>query len=346
MPPSSSSSSTKQPSLGRWIAYGALVFVFLLVVGSMFGVLFRSIKRHAGESSLRLFKDGSSQTAGYGIAGGSMAINSISPSIAPTPPMFRDQDAYTMSDTLVPRAEKGTAGLNVAETQPHVIKTGDIMLRVKDVHQSIEYVRTIVTAKNGFVESSSVNDSGQGPRSAWMTIRIPVAAFEGTLAELRQHGVVTLNESTNGQDVTMEFVDLEADLRNARAEEASYLEILKRSGDIEDVLAVTERLADVRGRIERLEGRKRYLENRTDLATISVSLTEETRVELPSRTWKPGEIWREAISDLIVALQNLVNFLIRAAVSIVGLLLPIVILTAIVVWIGWKIFNAIRRRAK
>jgi hypothetical protein len=179
-----------------------------------------------------------------------------------------------------------------------------------------------------------------------MTLRVPVAVFDQAMKDLKGVGVLTLNESVNGQDVTMEFVDLEADITNAKAEEQSYLDILKRAGNIEDVLAVTTRLADVRGRIERLEGTKRYLSNRTDLATVSVSLTEETRVELPTRTWKPFEVLKAALRDLVVALQSLVDFLIRLVIGLIGLLLPIALLTGLSIWILWLIIKAIVRRIR
>ncbi|MBU1907781.1 DUF4349 domain-containing protein, partial [Patescibacteria group bacterium] len=187
-------------------------------------------------------------------------------------------------------------------------------------------------------------DPGTGPRTAYVTIRVPADVFETTLSELKQVGVLTLHESVHGQDVTAEFVDLEADLRNARAEETSYLEILKKSGSIEEVLAVTQQLAQVRGRIERLEGRKRYLENQTDLATISISLTEETRVELPTKTWRPLEVTRQALRDLVAGLQTLVDFLIRLVIAVIGLLIPIALISGLLLWLGWRLVRIILRR--
>lgn len=314
----SPSVSSKRPGLGAWIVF-ALIFV---VGASAVLLIFKNATRYAA-------------LADRGLMGQSVSSLGLieRPAAAPLPP----------EAAMRKGADVSAAASESGETQ-RIIKTGQLTLRVSDAPKAVENVRAVVTAKGGFVESSSMSDSGTGPRSAWMTVRIPVAAFEPAMDDLKRVSVLVLNETIHGQDVTEQFVDLEADLRNARAEEASYLEILKRSGDIEDILAVTQRLADVRGRIERLEGRKRYLENRTDFATISVTLTEETRVEVPTRTWKPLEVLRAALRDLVVSLQGLVDFLIRFIVAVVGLLLPIGLLVAVVIWIGWRVVRAFVRR--
>lgn len=236
--------------------------------------------------------------------------------------------------------------LNGNVPEQRIIKTGQMSLQVKDTPKAIDEIRALVKTNNGFIESSTLNDNGSGPRSAWMTLRIPVTSFDATLAQLKSIATLVVSESVNGQDVTADFVDLEADLRNAKAEESSYLEILKRSGAIDDVLAVTKQLADVRGRIERLEGRKRFLSNRTDLATISVSLTEDTRIEAPSSNWRPLEVARQAFQDLIVGLQMIVNFTIRLVITVIGLLLPIVLLAGLLVWLGWKLVKIVLGKLK
>lgn len=232
------------------------------------------------------------------------------------------------------------------DLQQRVIKIGELSLRVKDVSKQADEIRDAVKSRGGYVESSSISDPGEGPRTGWMTLRIPVNVLDETIKQIKALAILTLEESTQGQDVTLEFVDLEADLRNARAEEQSYLDILKRSGTIEEVLSVTQRLAEVRGRIERLEGRKRYLENRTDLATLNVRLTEETRVEVPGRTWRPFEVLRDALRDLVASLQALIDFLIRLIVGVIGLLIPIAALVAFIIWVGWKIVRIFLKRLR
>ncbi|MCI0479520.1 DUF4349 domain-containing protein [Candidatus Uhrbacteria bacterium] len=324
MPPSSSSSA-KKPGILAWLGFAALAFVALVVVLSIIGS----------------FMGGTTSSVTSSPSGSSGAARDLAPMPSMAPSYLADNSIESIASEVkrvgsaVPRDD--------GAIEQRVIRTGELSLRVADAPKAMEDVSGKVAGLGGFVESSSIADLGTGPRTAWMTVRVPVSSFEAAMRDLKTVGTLTLNESVNGQDVTAEFVDLDADLRNARAEEASYLEILKRAGEIKDVLAVTERLADVRGRIERLEGRKRYLENRTDLATISLSLTEETRIELPSRTWRPYEVLKSALRDLVESLQGLVDFLIRLVIGLVGLLLPVAIITFLVMWLGWKAMRRIIR---
>jgi hypothetical protein len=329
MPPLSPS---KRPGLLHWLGFAVVVLLtvwFLNVVFTRSG--YAPMMYGERVSSQGIYKMGSSIAAAPGMP--PMAVE----------PMMDAEDAKMM----LLRGESGgsaTQDLDGNAIEPRIIKTGELALRVEDAPASIEHIRGIVTGVNGFVESSSISDTGSGPRTAWITVRIPVDRFEAALKDIKAVATLVLNESIHGQDVTSEFVDLEADIRNAKAEEASYLEILKRSGDISDVLAVTQRLAEVRGRIERLEGRKRYLENRTDLATLNITVTEETRIEVPTRTWKPFSVLREAVNDTVVALQELVDFFIRIVVASIGILLPIALFTGFIIWIGWKAVKGIMRR--
>jgi hypothetical protein len=139
-------------------------------------------------------------------------------------------------------------------------------------------------------------------------------------------------------------VDLEARLRAAKAEEAQYLEILKRTSDIEDTLNVTGRLGEVRSRIEQMEGQIRYLNDRTTYATVSVTLTEETKVEIPSRVWKPGETFNQALRGLIESLQDLADFLITGGVFLIGFIAPVVLALAVAAWIVWRIMKRLMRK--
>lgn len=324
------SPSSKRPGILAWVLFSAGVLVSLYLIKSI---------------SSRLISGKPSRVMTIG----SQANDSFQPQTN-FPSFMGDQKAelgYAPSP-MPPIDRGGSANMDLDGKKPvqRVIKTGQLSLRVTDAPATVDSIRALATSKNGFVESSSLSDSGSGPRSARMTLRVPVADFDSIISDLKKLATLVLSDSVNGQDVTMEFVDLEADLRNAKAEEQSYLEILKRSGSIEDILAVTQRLTEVRGRIERIEGRKRLMENQTDLATINVSLTEDTRVAVPTRSWRPFEVLKDALRDLVENLQALVNFLIRLVIGVVGLLLPIALIATLIIWIGWRIVLAIIRRVR
>ncbi len=176
-----------------------------------------------------------------------------------------------------------------------------------------------------------MNDNN-GVKSGSITIRIPEAKYDETVAAVKKLALVVFSESSNANDVTAQYIDLNARLKAAQAEEAQYLEILKQARTVQDTLQVTAQLADVRSRIEQLQGQLRYLSDQTDYATLTVSLTEEAHVEVPTRTWKPWETFKQSLRGLVTALQVLVDVLITGAVFVIGFLLPILVVLALIAW--------------
>lgn len=312
--------SSKRPGILAWGLFALAGVVGVWVIINLVASFVPALQRAEGTAGKRA-------ASASGVTSRSLAFEADISAPSAAPPM-----------ALGAPASGGAESTGGAAKQPEqrIIKAGELELRVVDAAKASDKAKTLVTGKNGYVESSSMSDTGEGPRTAEMIVRVPVNAFEQTMGDLKKLAVVVLNEDVAGQDITEEFVDLESDLKNAKAEETSYLEIMKRAGKIEDVLAVAERLADVRGRIQRFEGRKRFLENKTDLATIKLTLTEETRVSIPTKTWKPLEILRQSANELVQTLQAFVDFLIRFLVGLVSIL-PFLAFTAVIIWLGWKL---------
>ncbi len=120
------------------------------------------------------------------------------------------------------------------------------------------------------------------PRAALeATLRVPTGQLEASMSELKQLGHVE-SESQNGEEVTQQYVDLEARLANARNSEQRLSELLRqRTGKLSDVLEVEKEVERVRGEIEQMEAERKTLANRVDFATITVTLAEDHRAELP-----------------------------------------------------------------
>lgn len=152
-----------------------------------------------------------------------------------------------------------------------------------------------------------------------ITLRIPASSFEKALADMRALGEVT-TEAVGSQDVTEEFVDLESRLRHLRSEEAVLLRLMRRARSIEETLQVREQLSGIQLQIEETTGRLRFLENRTELATIVLNLAEPGALgagEGPSFS----EAWRTAIDGLErIAIGAMVAVLWLAPFALGGLL--------------------------
>ncbi len=216
-----------------------------------------------------------------------------------------------------------SSGSNSLEEQ-RVIKSARLNLVVKKISETIDRISLMLGDKKGFISSSDIRTRDDETQYGTVTIRVPVKDFEKSVNELKKIAEVVQSESLSGVDVTEEFVDMEARLKNLRIEEGQYQEILKTAKKIEDILKVNEYLFNIRGQIEGIEGRIKYLSNLTDLATIEITLSEEPTIRIPTSEWRPLDTIKIAFSAMVRMLQGFMNILIWLAF----ICLPI----ALVVW--------------
>lgn len=222
-----------------------------------------------------------------------------------------------------------------------VIKNGDLSLKVGSVDWAVGEIGNIAKQKGGEVFSTNFYERAKGQKSGYLTVRVPVDKFEEAVFDIKKIAVQVLSESTNGQDVTEEYTDLQAQLKNKRAEEESFVKILGTAGKIDDVLAATREVARVRGEIEQLEGRIRFMDSQTDMSTITINLTEDATVAPISEGWRPWQVVKESVKELIASMQNFVDGIIRFIIVGIPSLIPFILLVLFLVWIGKKIMRKI-----
>jgi hypothetical protein len=211
---------------------------------------------------------------------------------------------------------------------PAVVKTASLEVQVAkgDFDQSFQTAMQVAGRYGGYVESSST--SGTRIHSGSLTIRVPSTAFDRAMADLTGLGTVQ-SRSVSGQDVTNQYVDLNARLRTWEAQEAVLLRLMKRATSVEATLRVQSNLQDVQFRIEQIKGQLRVLENQTELATIDVSMHEPGVVIHPLQIHQAderpslAEAWTKAVDGFLGVLY--------ATVVGLGYLIPIALI-CLVVW--------------
>jgi hypothetical protein len=163
-----------------------------------------------------------------------------------------------------------------------IVRSGKLGLTVADMQAGLEGATALARRLDGYVASTSVREN-DGRQTATLALRVPGGRYDEAVDQLRRLAVRVDEESSTGQDVTEEFADLGAQLRNQEAAEVQYLELLKRAQSVEDVLKVQGRLTEVRTQIERLKGRMLLLQRRAELAQIEVTLVVESAGFQPLR---------------------------------------------------------------
>ena len=221
-----------------------------------------------------------------------------------------------------------------------IIKTGSLSLKVEKAETAAENIANIAKLNKGEISNSYFSESSRGIKSGYLTVRVPYQNFEAVFNEIKKVATQIISESSNAQDITAEFIDLEARLKNKRAEEVSFVALLNRSGKIEEVLAVTREIARTRGEIEQLQGQLRYLNSQTDMSTITAELSEDVEIAAASQDWRPWQTFKTSVRQLITNGQNLVDGLINFIV----VALPMLLIYALIVWLIYYFGRKVYRR--
>lgn len=168
-------------------------------------------------------------------------------------------------------------GIVVASADPQrkIIYEARISVVVDDLDEVAATIAARLKEFGGYIAEASVAGAQGEQRTGTWQVRVPVAQFEAFVAALEQAGVVE-NVSQGAHDVSEEYVDLEARIANQQRLEERIVKLLEATDDkISDVIEVERQLARVRGEIERMQGRLRYLTNRVELTTVTVVVREQ-----------------------------------------------------------------------
>jgi len=180
---------------------------------------------------------------------------------------------------------------SVAPAKRRIIYTASLDVVVEDLDTARAEVEKLLSKLDGYVAKSDVrNDSGLR-RTATYTIRVPVDQFRPTMEFLAALGVPN-RHSVDSQDVTEEFVDVEARIKTMKAEEEVMNKLLKESGSRDDVLKTREQIRIIRADIERAQARHEYLSRLTSLSTINLVLNEIKDYKPPTAPTYSNQVTR------------------------------------------------------
>ncbi len=204
-----------------------------------------------------------------------------------------------------------------------VIRTANLTLIVKDTGTSLDEIGRMTTELKGFIQSSNTTKYEQGLQ-ATITIKIPSDKLDAALERLRKLALEVRNDQVTGQDVTAEFSDLAARIKNLESAEAQLRTILEKSTKTEDVLAVYRELTTIRGQIEQAKGRSQFLATSAAMSTITISLIPDKIAQpISAPGWRPEGEFKNAVEALIRILQALGTVAIWVVVTVIPVLIVI-----------------------
>ena len=221
-----------------------------------------------------------------------------------------------------------------------VIHRAAIAIEATDTRSVYRSIQELVDRSDGFIASATVSDPATGedqPRITMM-LRIPAADLTTALEAIGALGTRVVSQSQEGQDVTEEYVDVEARIDNLTLLETELRELLEdvrqqADADPAKLLQVFNEISRVRGEIEQFQGRIQVLDDLTSLATVEVSVVPAPAVApVVAEEWAPLTVAREALADLVGAFQNLADLGIRLVVFVLPVVLVVLVIPGLIIW--------------
>lgn len=240
------------------------------------------------------------------------------------------------SDALKPALPAG-----LPQTSRRVIQEAVVFLAVDNFDGVDSEVQQLAATFNGFVSQSQVQSDRGLPRSGQWTLRTPSDHLHALLDAVSQLGELK-QVNSHSQEVTWEYIDLEARLLNKQHEETRLLEHLRtNTAALEDILKVEQELSRVRSEVERIQGRLRLLGDLTEMSTLTIHISE-LRDFTPAQTQSPGFLgrlhhaWWSSLDTLWGLVQTTAVALVAAA--------PWLIVLSVPGWLGWCRFAQHQRQ--
>lgn len=259
-----------------------------------------------------------------------------------------DEPSYeTKSEDASP--EKASAGsdslgsssdLQAQDSSRKLIRYQYLTLETRKFDTLTEWIQTQVKSVGGYVENSNISGSADSSRARYAsyTLRIPTQGLDDFTSALKQEGTVT-EYSENVEDVTLNYTDTQSHIAALKTEQETLMEMLSQSGDLETLLAIQERLTDIRYQLENYESQLRVYDNEIDYSTIYVTLREVER----EKTVENDSFGSQVKEHISSGFYNFGKGMQAFALGFLGLL-PLWILLAVLGLIALAIVRSWRRK--
>jgi Domain of unknown function (DUF4349) len=273
------------------------------------------------------------------------ACGGSSAGVATAPAASSASSSSAGSSAAAPQGAAGGTAKAPADTviQPvpegqRVQRTAQITLEVPDGRFStvLNTVTDIVLQNQGYTAGTQAQaDGSQRLRSGQASFQVPVDHFESVMRAITQQGTPQ-SISRGGNDVSQQYVDLQARLRNAEAQRDAMLALMQQARSVSDTIQIQNQLGQVTGQIEQINGQIQYIEHSTAYAAIAVTIREAAAG--PADEWGVQTAARQALHNLATVAAVLI--------LVLGSLLPVIVVVAAAGFAAWRLWPRLRSQGQ
>ncbi|MHB9149246.1 MAG: DUF4349 domain-containing protein [Thermoleophilia bacterium] len=220
-----------------------------------------------------------------------------------------------------------------------IISNADVLIEVERGKFQVAFDTALLLADKfgGYVVSSNstASEDEGAMRSGTIALRVPETAFAQALSDVAKLGEVK-SRNVDTQDVTEEYLDLAARLKNAEAQEKAFLSLMDKAKTIDEILQVRQVLSQTQVEVEQLKGRIRFLDEHTSFSTLTISVYEVGTEVATTGSWGFVAAAKDALHAFVGSINAIMVFF--------GGALPILVLLAILAWIAYRLIRPLAAR--
>ena len=189
-----------------------------------------------------------------------------------------DMDSYEMNEAVAPITRSMAAPSSPMQKpaefsiEKKIIKDARVGIEVSDYYVFRINLDSLIVIYGGYTSNDNLYNNDEAINC---DIAIPEKNFEKFITILEKGSEKILYKNISARDVTEEFIDIEARLKNKKDVEKRYSELLSRAKTIKDILEIEEKLRVIREEIESVEGRLNYLKSQVSYSTIDLMITQK-----------------------------------------------------------------------
>ncbi len=268
------------------------------------------------------------------------------------------EEAYDMEDAAYEDGgNSGTSGLSdevtgddVSNTSGKIIRNASLSLLVDDLYAFADNLSSTVKKFGGYIESSDVHDfesEYSESRDGYFVVRIPSNKMDSFMSIVQEKGNVTSKNET-AEDVTLQYVDIQAHISSYESERDSLEELMKKADKIEDIITIKEKLTEVNYELDSLNRQLRSMDNRISYSTVTINASEKRSLSKPTPSFG-SKFWENFVSEFqdgIEAALNIIVFIVTRIPVFAVLILIFYLAFRIILALRDKIFGDSAKRAE
>lgn len=256
---------------------------------------------------------------------------------------------YAAEEAYEVPAEAG--GLSSAEpitpvdTNRKLIRNVGLSVETTSFDDMLHDIQQTVTAAGGYIENSSISGNSMfreyDRRSANLTARVPSDKLDSFVEHVSANGNIT-NQWENVEDVTLQYTDVESRKKSLAIEQERLWELLEKADSMDSIIALEQRLSEIRYELESYESKLRTYDNKIDYSTVNIDVSE-VRVLTPT---EPDTFITRIRKGFEANLTDLCETIVDLTVWFVSSLPSLILLAMIAAVTAWLVRFFIRRHNK